>query len=162
MESYREEVYGPILFSGTRVRTLMMGVSLVYAVLAALGIIFARQAGSTSYGLCALWVGFALWRIHAIHRPVILVCEKALLVSVPFWNSAHSKNGISDIFCTKYMPVSYDSIVGFSNDWSILYLGEAVEGGMVELPVQCTYLSTCSKEKATRLIIKQMNKEESE
>lgn len=159
MESYKKEIYGSIEYAATRLRFMIIAVSLMYVVIAIVAIIYTMNYGSLLYVPCAILVAFVLWRINAMHRPVILACSKALLLAVPL-GSVSGVNSFSSIFKAKYLPVPYSSIVGFSDDWSILYLGEVDEGGLVKIPVLAKYISAKSKRIITKIIEdKQQNAE---
>lgn len=67
--------------------------SLVYVIASAAAIIFAithnLNHGIIFYVLAALVVLISLWRINRVHYPVALICEKKLLVAIP-WSFLNS------------------------------------------------------------------------
>lgn len=71
-----------------------------------------------------------------------LICEKKLLVAVP-WSFINSDYHIS--FRAFYMPVEYNEVAGVSHNWSQLYIGARITGGLVALPVQLSYVSLGDK-----------------
>ena len=48
-------------------------------------------------------------------------------------------------FQSMYMSFDYDEIVGVSDDWAYLFLGERVDGGIVEAPIQIKFVSKENK-----------------
>lgn len=96
-------------------------------------------------GGCVLPLAYqsrSLWRINRVHNPVALICEKKLLVAVP-WSFINSDYHIS--FRAFYMPVEYNEVAGVSHNWSQLYIGARITGGLVALPVQLSYVSLGDK-----------------
>lgn len=98
--------------------------------------------GLIFYFIAALVVALSLWRINRVHNPVALICEKKLLVAVP-WSFINSDYHIS--FRAFYMPVEYNEVAGVSHNWSQLYIGARITGGLVALPVQLSYVSLGDK-----------------
>ena len=43
------------------------------------------------------------------------------------------------------MPVEYNEVAGVSHNWSQLYIGARITGGLVALPVQLSYVSLGDK-----------------
>ena len=74
------------------------------------------------------------------------------LVTVPFWELPFSKEGVYAMIENKYISLSYDQIIGFSEDWKLIYLGMEQEGGIVELAIEGTYISLKDKECIVRII----------
>ena len=93
-----------------------------------------------SGSLCIL----LFWIENQEAAPVALVCEKKLLVSVP-WSFLNSDFDFS--FKSLYMPIEYSEITGVSNCWDHLYIGARVAGGIVGLPVQMSCVSRKDKKK---------------
>ena len=100
--------------------------------------------GNILYLVAACVFCFSVWRINRLHTPVALVCEKKLLVSVP-WSFLNSDFDFS--FKSLYMPIEYSEITGVSNCWDHLYIGARVAGGIVGLPVQMSCVSRKDKKK---------------
>lgn len=94
------------------------------------------------YVLAALVVLISLWRINRVHYPVALICEKKLLVAIP-WSFLNSDYYIS--LKARYMPVDYKEVAGVSDGWNRIYIGAPVVGGMVALPVQLAFVSLGDK-----------------
>lgn len=98
--------------------------------------------GIIFYVIAAVVVACSLWRINRVHNPVALICEKKLLVAMP-WSFINSDYHIS--FRAFYMPVEYNEVAGVSHNWSQLYIGARITGGLVALPVQLSYVSVGDK-----------------
>ena len=45
------------------------------------------------------------------------------------------------------LSVSYKKIIGFSDDWKILYIGTQQEGGMAQISIEGTYIPVSDKKK---------------
>lgn len=146
MDTYKEKLYGKILWECYRSKAYIFMLSLVYVILSAGTIVFAishdLRHGIVFYALALLMVLISLWRINRVHNPVALICEKKLLVAVP-WSFLNSDYYI----CLKpqYMPVDYREVAGISDGWNRLYIGARIVGGMVALPVQLAYVSLGDK-----------------
>ena len=84
-----------------------------------------HQSWLIFYFIAALVVALSLWRINRVHNPVALICEKKLLVAVP-WSFINSDYHIS--FRAFYMPVEYNEVAGVSHNWSQLYIGVRITG----------------------------------
>lgn len=140
MDTYKEELYGKILWTCYRSKAYIFLLSLVYVIASAAAIIFAithnLNHGIIFYVLAALVVLISLWRINRVHYPVALICEKKLLVAIP-WSFLNSDYYIS--LKARYMPVDYKEVAGVSDGWNRIYIGAPVVGGMV--PCRCSWLS---------------------
>ncbi len=143
MDMYDRETCGKTLWECSRAKSYIMGASLLYVLLCAclLAYLFS-MAGMMTYFLGGLIFVLILWRIHWIHKSVILICEKKALVTVPVYCAEFEWIGLIKPL---YMVLDYSEIVGISDDWSCLFLGERVDGGIVELPVQLKYVSPQDK-----------------
>jgi len=134
MDFYRKEVHGEVLWACYRAGSYTVSVSMLYVVIAAVCIC---MAWGLIWLVPALAVTlFCLWRIQRVHAPVVLVCKKALLVA-----GAPEGGGLKAIFETQYMAIEYDDIAGVSDDWSELYVGERMTGGLVKVPVRMRWVS---------------------
>lgn len=146
MDTYKEELYGKILWTCYRSKAYIFLLSLVYVIASAAAIIFAithnMNHGIIFYVLAALVVLISLWRINRVHYPVALICEKKLLVAIP-WSFLNSDYYIS--LKARYMPVDYKEVAGVSDGWNRIYIGAPVVGGMVALPVQLVFVSLGDK-----------------
>ena len=146
MDTYKEELYGKILWECYRSKVYIVFLSLVYVALSAGAVIFATindlNHGIIFYLIALLVILLSLWRINRVHCPVALICEKKLLVAVP-WSFINSDYYIS--FHSYYMPVEYKDVAGVSNGWNRLYIGARVTGGLMALPVQLSYVSLGDK-----------------
>ena len=140
LDTYKENLYGKILWECYRSKLYIIFLSLVYVLVSAAAVIFAishnTNHGLIFYFIAALVVALSLWRINRVHNPVALICEKKLLVAVP-WSFINSDYHIS--FRAFYMPVEYNEV------WSQLYIGARITGGLVALPVQLSYVSLGDK-----------------
>lgn len=141
MNIYNEEIYGAIEWSGTRARGLIIFASLFYSVLSIVLLCLAVQAGYLYAGFSLLFVLFFLWRIYAIHLPVVLVTESVLLV-MP---SGVAGDFLSHLFEARYVPVEYEAVAGTSDSMNRLYIGTRSEGGLVSLPVRLNWMSAADK-----------------
>ncbi len=142
MDTFKEELYGKVLWECYRSKVYIVLLSLVYVAISAAAIIWAMENGMPYYFLAAFCVLVSIWRINRVHHPVALVCEKRLLVAVP-WSFF-----TFDYYITLkalYMPVDYKEVAGVSSHWDRLYIGAPAEGGMVALPVQLAYVSIGDK-----------------
>ena len=124
LDTYKENLYGKILWECYRSKLYIIFLSLVYVLVSAAAVIFAishnTNHGLIFYFIAALVVALSLWRINRVHNPVALICEKKLLVAVP-WSFINSDYHIS--FRAFYMPVEYNEVAGVSHNWSQLYIG---------------------------------------
>ena len=77
----------------------------------------------------------------------VLVTEKALLVAVPFWEIPLEKGAWAYWIHPSYLPVSYKKIIGFSDDWKILYIGTQQEGGVAQISIEGMYIPVSDKKK---------------
>lgn len=146
LDTYKGNLYGKILWECYRSKLYIIFLSLVYVLVSAAAVIFAishnTNHGLIFYFIAALVVALSLWRINRVHNPVALICEKKLLVAVP-WSFINSDYHIS--FRAFYMPVEYNEVAGVSHNWSQLYIGARITGGLVALPVQLSYVSLGDK-----------------
>lgn len=146
MDTYKEELYGKILWTCYRSKAYIFLLSLVYVIASAAAIVFAithnMNHGIIFYVLAAVVVLISLWRINRVHYPVALICEKKLLVAIP-WSFLNSDYYIS--LKARYMPVDYREVAGVSDGWNRIYIGAPVVGGMVALPVQLAFVSLGDK-----------------
>ena len=80
MDTYKEKLYGKILWECYRSKIYIIFLSLIYVLLSAGAVLFAiwhdTRHGIIFYVLAALVVAFSLWRINRVHYPVALICEK--------------------------------------------------------------------------------------
>ena len=141
MDTYKEKLYGKILWECYRSKIYIIFLSLIYVLLSAGAVLFAiwhdTRHGIIFYVLAALVVAFSLWRINRVHYPVALICE-----AMP-WSFVNSDYHIS--LRAFYMPVEYNEVAGVSHNWSQLYIGARITGGLVALPVQLSYVSLGDK-----------------
>lgn len=144
MDTFKEEVYGKIQWECCRAKIYIVAMSLFYVLICATIITYAMEYGNILYVVAACVFCFSVWRINRLHTPVALVCEKKLLVSVP-WSFLNSDFDFS--FKSLYMPIEYSEITGVSNCWDHLYIGARVAGGIVGLPVQMSCVSRKDKKK---------------
>lgn len=142
---YREELYGAKDLVIYRCRAAVVTVSLIYAAVAACSLIYAMQKGELStYAAAGMMLIFCLWRINKMHRPICLMCRKAMLLYVPQGNILKGP--------ALYIPVEYRSIVGFSDNWRELYIGTASPGNMVSMPVALALVSAEDKGRIKKYI----------
>ena len=142
MDTFKEEIYGKVLWECYRSKVYIVMLSLLYVAISVAGILFAMEEGMPYYFLSAFVVLISLWRINRVHHPVALICEKKLLVAVP-WSFF-----TFDYYITLralYMPIDYKEIAGVSGQWNRLYIGAQEVGGMMALPVQLAYVSLRDK-----------------
>ncbi len=142
MDTFKEEIYGKVLWECYRSKVYIVMLSLLYVAISVGAVLFAMEEGMPYYFLAAFVILFALWRINRVHHPVALVCERKLLVAVP-WSFF-----TFDYYITLqalYMPVDYKEVAGVSGRWDRLYIGAHEVGGMVALPVQLAYVSLGDK-----------------
>ena len=146
MDTYKEKLYGKILWECYRSKLYIIFLSLIYVLISAGAVVFAishdMNHGIIFYVIAAVVVACSLWRINRVHNPVALICEKKLLVAMP-WSFINSDYHIS--FRAFYMPVEYNEVAGVSHNWSQLYIGARITGGLVALPVQLSYVSVGDK-----------------
>lgn len=142
MDTFKEEIYGKVLWECYRSKVYIVMLSLLYVVISAGAVLFAMEEGMPYYFFAAFVILLSLWRINRVHHPVALVCERKLLVAVP-WSFF-----TFDYYITLqalYMPVDYKEVAGVSGRWDRLYIGAHEVGGMVALPVQLAYVSLGDK-----------------
>lgn len=142
MDTFKEEIYGKVLWECYRSKVYIIMLSLLYVAISVGAVLFAMEEGMPYYFLAAFIILLSLWRINRVHHPVALVCERKLLVAVP-WSFF-----TFDYYITLqalYMPVDYKEVAGVSGRWDRLYIGAHEVGGMVALPVQLAYVSLGDK-----------------
>lgn len=143
MDRFNEEIYGKVLWECYRSKVYIVTLSLMYVFLGAAAVIWAMEEDQfLFYVLAVVVIFFCLWRINRVHHPVALICEKKLLVAVP-WSFFTFDYYIT--FRALYMPVAYKDVAGVSSRWNHLYIGGREEGGLVSLPVQLAYVSRDGK-----------------
>uniref|UniRef100_UPI004025C64A hypothetical protein n=1 Tax=Dialister sp. TaxID=1955814 RepID=UPI004025C64A len=143
MDRFNEEIYGKVLWECYRSNVYIVTLSLMYVLLGAAAVIWAMDKDQfLFYVLAVVVIFFCLWRINRVHHPVALICEKKLLVAVP-WSFFTFDYYIT--FRALYMPVAYKDVAGVSSRWNHLYIGGREEGGLVSLPVQLAYVSRDGK-----------------
>lgn len=142
MDTFKEDLYGKVLWECYRSKVYIVVLSLVYVALSAAAIVWAMEEGLPYFLLAAFMVLISLWRINRVHHPVALICEKRLLVAVP-WSFFTFDYYVT--FRALYMPVDYKEVAGVSSHWDRLYIGAPNVGGMVALPVQLAYVSVGDK-----------------
>ena len=147
MDFYKQEIYGNILYTACRTRSLVVSVSLLYSLFGVAAILYFADKGYAGIIAGVIILAFSLWRINAVHQPVMLVMEKALLVAVPFWEIPLEKGAWAYWIHPSYLPVSYKKIIGFSDDWKILYIGTQQEGGMAQISIEGMYIPVSDKKK---------------
>lgn len=156
MEAYDREMHGDILWSCTYSECYMRSVSLFYVLLSVFWMISLSYLTLWDYMGSAVVFLISVWRIYRVHRAVVLVCENKILFSIPVtaptwrWMAAWK---------TLYMSFDYEEIVGVSEDWKYLFLGERRTGGIVEAPVQMSFLSSEDKETMQEWIQKKKDQE---
>lgn len=127
MDRFNEEIYGKVLWECYRSKVYIVMLSLMYVLLGAGAVILAMDEDQfLFYVLAVAVIFFCLWRINRVHHPVALICEKKLLVAVP-WSFFTFDYYIT--FRALYMPVSYKDVAGVSSRWNHLYIGGREEGG---------------------------------
>lgn len=150
MDRYNEELYGKILWESSRSLFYTVGLSLLHVLFCvAFVLILLEHPGILSYAAGFAIFLLTLWRIHWIHKSVVLACEKKILVTLPF---GYSEFELKNLVCPKYMAFDYEEIVGVSDDWNYLFLGERIAGGIVEVPVQLKYMTSANKRKLQELV----------
>jgi len=142
MDTFKEELYGKVLWECYRSKVYIVLLSLMYVAISVGAIVGAIVYGMAYWLLAAVVVLFALWRINRVHHPVALICERRLLVAVP-WSFFNFDYYIT--FQALYMPVEYKDVAGISSHWDRLYIGAPSVGGLVALPVQLAYVSGSDK-----------------
>ena len=85
MDRFNEEIYGKVLWECYRSKVYIVTLSLMYVLLGAAAVIWAMEEDQfLFYVLAVVVIFFCLWRINRVHHPVALICEKKLLVAVPW------------------------------------------------------------------------------
>lgn len=76
LDTYKENLYGKILWECYRSKLYIIFLSLVYVLVSAAAVIFAishnTNHGLIFYFIAALVVALSLWRINRVHNPVAL------------------------------------------------------------------------------------------
>lgn len=143
MDLYSKEAHGQVIWECSRSTSYMAGTSLFYGLFcAAFLILLLEYPGFLSYTMIFLVVLLTLWRIHLVHKSVVLVCERKLLVTIPLF---YSRFDVEGLIKPIYMAFDYKEIVGISDDWNYLFIGERTSGGIVEVPVQLRYTAGTDK-----------------
>ena len=150
MEFFNEKIHGRAECVAKRTQSFVVSLSLLYTLLAITSLLYFSEYKLHIIGIIITL--FSVWQIYRIHQPVIIATEKMFLVTVPFWELPFSKEGVYAIIENKYISLSYDQIIGFSEDWKLIYLGMEQEGGIVELAIEGTYISLKDKECIVRII----------
>ena len=115
MDRFNEEIYGKVLWECYRSKVYIVTLSLMYVLLGAAAVIWAMDKDQfLFYVLAVVVIFFCLWRINRVHHPVALICEKKLLVAVP-WSFFTFDYYIT--FRALYMPVAYKDVAGVSSRW---------------------------------------------
>ena len=110
MDRFNEEIYGKVLWECYRSKVYIVTLSLMYVLLGAAVVIWAMDKDQfLFYVLAVVVIFFCLWRINRVHHPVALICEKKLLVAVP-WSFFMFDYYIT--FRALYMPVAYKDVAG--------------------------------------------------
>ena len=110
MDSFNEEIYGKVLWECYRSKVYIVTLSLMYVLLGAAAVIWAMNEDQfLFYVLAVVVIFFCLWRINRVHHPVALICERKLLVAVP-WSFFTFDYYIT--FRALYMPVAYKDVAG--------------------------------------------------
>ena len=110
MDRFNEEIYGKVLWECYRSKVYIVTLSLMYVLLGAAAVIWAMDKDQfLFYVLAVVVIFFCLWRINRVHHPVALICEKKLLVAVP-WSFFTFDYYIT--FRALYMPVAYKDVAG--------------------------------------------------
>ena len=121
MDRFDEEIYGKVLWECYRSKVYIVMLSLMYVLLGAAAVIWAMNEDQfLFYILAVVVIFFCLWRINRVHHPVALICERKLLVAVP-WSFFTFDYYIT--FRALYMPVAYKDVAGVSSRWNHLYIG---------------------------------------
>lgn len=85
MDRFNEGIYGKVLWECYRSKVYIVMLSLMYVLLGAATVIWAMDEGEFPfYVLAVVVIFFCLWRINRVHHPVALICERKLLVAVPW------------------------------------------------------------------------------
>lgn len=144
MDTYHREIHGEILWKCGCSGTYTVILSVLYAAVCTVMILISFQM-EWVYGIPAGAAAFYfLWRIHRLHEPVVLVCEKALLISASDFCDSLIKGCL---FRSYFISLEYKEIVGISSSWRKIYLGSRTYGGAAVLFVPLSHLSPSDKEK---------------
>ncbi len=143
MDIYHREIHGEILWKCGRSGIYVTVLSMVYAAACTILILIAFYA-EWMYGIVSsLAALYLLLCIHRVHEPVVLVCEKALLIAAAGSSVLLFRCGV---FQPWFTPLEYREIAGISSSWRRLYLGNRTDGGAVVLSVPLAHLSDSDKE----------------
>ena len=83
--------------------------------------------------------------ILLLEHPGILSCTISfvvVLLTIPIFYSEFNAAGLIKPL---YMAFDYKEIMGVSDDWNYLFIGERTAGGIVEVPVQLRYITDADK-----------------
>lgn len=152
MDTYRREIHGKILWKCGRSGIYVTVLSMIYAAACTILILIAFQVKwmyGIAFSLAALYL---LLCIHRVHEPVVLVCEKALLIAAA--GQAFALPFRYGIFQSWFIPLEYREIAGISSSWRRLYLGNRTDGGAVVLSVPLAHLSGADKEQLLEWIFR--------
>lgn len=90
-------------------------------------------------------LSFALWRIYSQGESLIFLCEGSIVVKRrPQDLEERVKTLFND--SALYIQIEYDKVVGFNQEWNLLFLGEVRVGGVYAIPVGLQYLNLKDKE----------------
>ena len=103
MDFYKQEIYGNILYTAYRTRSLVVSVSLLYSLFGVAAILYFADKGYAGIIAGVIIVGFSLWRINAVHQPVMLVTERHCWLPFPSgrcrWKKEHGRIGFIHRIC---------------------------------------------------------------
>ena len=147
-EEEREQ-YGKTDLVIGKSRAFIACASLLYTLAAVLIICSAADSGDPVLWLAAACAaGLCIWGIQGVHSPVCFLCEEAILIAP---EPGGLKERARSFLCPFYVPVQYDEIIGFSDDWRQLYIAH-IAGGLVSQPINLFFVSFKDKQKILRYI----------
>lgn len=150
-DSYKPALYGKVEWKCTRAQSWVVTTSLLYALLSAMTIIYAMHSPLAYAALSVLFVAFFIWRIHRIHAPVVIACDRQLLVLAPGkWDT--SGGIMAFLFRPVYYVADYHGIAGFSDRWNEMFIGSREEGGLVKIHVPLAFVTRGNKERICEII----------
>lgn len=157
METYNKDIHGEVLHAYTYSQFYMRSVSLFYVLISVFAIVLPEYIDICDYFFTGSIILFSLWRIYRVHRNIVIACEKKILFNVPMGVPGWKNMAF---FQSMYMSFDYDEIVGVSDDWAYLFLGERVDGGIVEAPIQIKFVSKENKKSIQEWIQKKKRENE--